>query len=515
MNLSPCARVLAIAPLVATPALAAENLSPEAAERLGLDRAERIELHLAGVPGEATLADVEIAGQRHWIELAPNSLRAAGFQLIEQRDGDRYVTVEADAPLTYRGAIPTLPGVQVAASWLEGGLHARLLNEDGSSLWIEPLLGRLEGATSVDYVLYHDNDVRDTGASCGLDAEVRAQSPIFDPSAVGGGEVMKGGTLKIAELGIDADFEYFQDYGSSNATQNQIESVINTMNLQYENDVAITHEITTIIIRTSPSDPYSTSDPIGLLNQFVNHWNSSQGGIQRDVAHLFTGKNLSGSVIGIAYLNAICSSFGYGLVESDCCGSFASKTDLSAHELGHNWSADHCSCTGFTMNSFLTSANKFSPSQTIPQVINYSNSLGCIDTGPGGPGGGECANTPYGVGAATANIGTLSSTDDAQLGTTWTADFSGFPGNTAGLFIAAGTQASIPFGQGLILIPYQSATATVNVSTNSSGNGTVNVPVPNNPGLAGNSAFVQVGVLDGSFVGGYAFTNGLQVTFCN
>ncbi|MHC4894324.1 MAG: M12 family metallo-peptidase, partial [Planctomycetota bacterium] len=184
-------------------------------------------------------------------------------------------------------------------------------------------------------------------------------------------------------------FEYFSDYGTVAATENRINSIIDTMNLQYENEVAITHQITTIIVRSSSNDPYSSFDAGNFLGQFRSHWINNQQSVQRDVAHLFTGKNLNGGTIGVAYLGAICSTnLGYGLVESDCCGSFATKTDLSAHELGHNWNADHCSCSSpnYTMNPFLTAANRFSPTQTIPAMINYAANRPCLDDGStGGP----------------------------------------------------------------------------------------------------------------------------------
>jgi hypothetical protein len=489
------------------------------AQRLGLNGYEEVELTLAGYPGAHASARLVHGGVEHWIELSPSSVRDVDFQLIEQRDGDTYVQVPTQAPLTYRGIAPTLGAAQVAASWLEDGLYARLLLEDGSSLWIEPLAGRADGAGFDEYVLYRDGDVADHGRTCGTGEAQRVtagQTPLVAPTATG--QVTVGGTVKVAELGVDCDFEYFQDYGSTAATQAQVESVINTMNLQYENEVGITHEITTIIVRTTSNDPYSSTNANTLLNQFVNHWNSSQGSVQRDVAHLFTGKSIQGGVIGIAYLSVICnSSFGYGLVWSDCCGSFASKTDLSAHELGHNWSADHCSCSNpaYTMNPFLTAANRFSPTQTIPQVINYSNGLGCLTTGGGGGGGGNCDNVAYGTNFGGANIGTLSSTTDGQLGGTWTGSYSGFDPNAVGRFIAAGNQATISFGDGTILVNYTNPTVDLNITTNGSGGGAVNVNVPNNPALAGLTAYTQVGFLDASFASGYAFSNGLAVTFCN
>ncbi|MGY8757528.1 MAG: zinc-dependent metalloprotease family protein, partial [Phycisphaerales bacterium] len=80
-------------------------------------------------------------------------------------------------------------------------------------------------------------------------------------------------------------------------------------------------------------DPYTATDAGTFLDQFRTEWNNNQGSVQRDVAHLFTGKNLSGGTIGIAWLGVVCDNYGYGLVESDCCGSFGCTTDLSAHEL--------------------------------------------------------------------------------------------------------------------------------------------------------------------------------------
>ena len=117
------------------------------------------------------------------------------------------------------------------------------------------------------------------------------------------------------------------------------------MNLQYEPEVGITHSITTTLVRTSSNQPYTSSDAGTLLDQFRSEWNSNQSSIQRDVAQLFTGKSIIGGTIGIAWVGAVCTSFGYGMVESDFNGNFASATDLSAHELGHNFGLHHAGKT--------------------------------------------------------------------------------------------------------------------------------------------------------------------------
>ena len=72
-----------------------------------------------------------------------------------------------------------------------------------------------------------------------------------------------------------------------------------------------------LIVRSAPSDPYSTTSSDSLLTQMRTHWNAAQTGVHRDIAHLMTGKNLDGSVIGIASVGVICNSTrGYGLSQT-------------------------------------------------------------------------------------------------------------------------------------------------------------------------------------------------------
>jgi len=117
-----------------------------------------------------------------------------------------------------------------------------------------------------------------------------------------------GAQFCLAELAADADVEYFEDYGSVGAVEARINSITNVVNEQYEQDVEITHVITGIIVRTAEPDPYTATNPNTLLNQFTNHWQANHQGIGYDIAGLFTGKNLQGGTIGVAFLGAVCSS---------------------------------------------------------------------------------------------------------------------------------------------------------------------------------------------------------------
>ncbi|HZL99522.1 MAG TPA: M12 family metallo-peptidase, partial [Planctomycetota bacterium] len=195
---------------------------------------------------------------------------------------------------------------------------------------------------------------------------------------------------KVCEIACDADVEFYTKNASSIAgTQTDIENVLNAVEAIYQADVGIVYTVTTIIVRTVESDPYSVTSPGSLLNQFSNHWNSNQGAIPRDVAHLFTGKNLDGSTIGIAQLNVICNkSAAYGLSQSKYTGSMLYRAGLTAHELGHNWSAQHCNgasdcaimCSG--LGGCTGDVNSFGEGEKA-QIINKKNSVGCLgDPGP-------------------------------------------------------------------------------------------------------------------------------------
>jgi hypothetical protein len=240
--------------------------------------------------------------------------------------------------------------------------------------------------------VYHGDDVIASGGHCA------ALYPPVDTDEVlsgasGGAAAVTG--LFIAELAVDTDYEYFQEFGSVEATVDQIETVINAVNVQYERDVSIRHAITQIVVRTAEPDPYDETDAELLLYEFANHWKTTQSHIQRDVAQLFTGKDLNGGTIGIAWVGGICSVFyGYSVVESNCgsCGSLACKSDLSAHELGHNWGADHCGdedgvydcfprCPEYTMDCYLTCKNRFHATLTIPEIVGYRDGRTCLDLG--------------------------------------------------------------------------------------------------------------------------------------
>jgi hypothetical protein len=401
-----CARTAAVAAgtlLVALPFAQAQEmlndpgLTKAAAAKLGLSSCQLARLVVndnAEIP-QAVVAP--IAGQWVVINLRQHAVRAVNYTQWAQGEGGAWQEVKPGPEVTVRGEIADMAGSVCAGGILTDGLYLRVILPDDSQYWIEPIAGRVDGAAPGTYAIYTPDEMVRGDWRCGTDEHVHG---VHNMGAGGQGDppAPRGATLFTAQLATDADFEYFANYGGVGNVDNRIATVINTMNVQYERDVDITHVITTQLVRTnSATQPYTSTNPNTLLNQLRTDWNNNHGGVTRDDVHLYTGKEVDGNVIGIAFVGVVCDvGNAYGLVQSDFDGNFMSSTDLSAHEIGHNWNAGHCTCSNpaSTMNPFITSINRFTFSNdtnTIGDIDAYRSThtagfpfFGCLTTGGGG-----------------------------------------------------------------------------------------------------------------------------------
>lgn len=150
---------------------------------------------------------------------------------------------------------------------------------------------------------------------------------------------------RVITISTDADAEWFAKYGdSSNAV---IASIINTAEALYHGQLGLRFRIVKQHVYTSGS-PYTSTDSGTLLKQFTqnsaNPGNLGTGAAsfndEVDLKHLFTGKDIDGSVIGIAYIGTVCAapSLAFGVTQNYL---EVANPGIFAHELGHNFGAFH------------------------------------------------------------------------------------------------------------------------------------------------------------------------------
>lgn len=372
---------------------------------IGLTRADIASLTFDADPGLPFTATVPVDSRPVTIRLHPSSVRAPGFRVLAQLPGGDWTDIDPGPVRTYAGTADELPGALVAASLTGDALTAQIIIPGlPGSYWVEPAADRVTLADRANdrsiHLGYWSRAAASPPGVCAADTASGPMSRAAEPS-----QRAVCGNACVAELACDADAEYFNRYGSIAAVQARIEHVISQVNLQYTTEVGIRHQITTILVRTdAASQPYTTNNAGGLLVLFRNTWNAFHAGIPRDTAQLFTGKTLASGVLGIANRGTVCDpSLAYSVVASDCCGTFATVTDLSAHELGHTWNAVHCPCQSpnpaSTMNAALTGANTFVTDisgQSVASITAWRDAAACLDpdTAPEDPPGAPILVSP-------------------------------------------------------------------------------------------------------------------------
>jgi len=352
----------------------------EANRVLGLKKSQVVRPAVVGQFGQAMTVNIQVADQSFALDLHPAKILTDDC-VVQILTEDGWITEEPAPVRAMRGSVVGFPGSMVAATVDETGVLARIQLVDGFDYWIQPLAPETAMAGQLDHVWYSSDDVEEHGGTCGADDIHTDNGGAFEVNV---GQNYNGAGLAIAEVGCDSDRHLHLDLGESvPAVQNRMISTMNALNIQYESQVGIQHQISHMIVRTAGGPPYQSNNPSTLLNLVRNNWNANLGHIQRDVVHHFSGKSFQGSTIGVAYLGVICQlSSAYGIVEN-FTGNFSCLTDLSAHELGHNWNAGHCSCGGFTMNPSITCANNFTTGSR-NSIMNHRDSRNCLNSGPGG-----------------------------------------------------------------------------------------------------------------------------------
>lgn len=327
---------------------------------------------------QAFQIDAPINGAWATLELRVHSIRAENYKVFVQGADGRLTEVEPGPVNTFRGQVAGVPGSSVIGAWTDAGFEAQIITPQGLNYFIEPAKKYLADAPGTEYFVYRNDEVTKDAGLCGVEIDPDHDHEHHD-GIIDNGTGDCGG-MCVAQIGCDADVEFYQQFGSSvTSVENRINTVLNNTSNQYESQCGIQFEISAIIVRTAEPDPYSTSDGSALLNQLQSEWNSNQGAIERDIIHLFTGKDITtsgqgNSTIGIASLGVVCTNNNVGAVEHITPNSCA--FDLSAHEIGHNWNATHC-CAGTTMNPSLTCANNFAQT-SIDQIVAHRNTRTCL-----------------------------------------------------------------------------------------------------------------------------------------
>ncbi|HRQ73728.1 MAG TPA: M12 family metallo-peptidase, partial [Phycisphaerales bacterium] len=186
-----------------------------------------------------------------------------------------------------------------------------------------------------------------------LAGDGRRRALQHDVDAVGGGLAEAGGgeggvrngPCRVVRVAIDSDFEYTSWLfgGNADASAAYVLTLMSAVSEIFTYELNVRLVVPYVRVFTQDDDPYGGGDRLGEL---LNHWRATKGGVQRDLAHLFSG-NFGG---GVAYVSVMCSK-DWGYAVSGVGGWFPYPLQdhhsgnwdpfVVAHELGHNFGTLH------------------------------------------------------------------------------------------------------------------------------------------------------------------------------
>lgn len=290
------------------------------------------------------------------------------------------------------------PTATIRFDLMPSGFHSMILSERGTVL-VDPY-----SKNDTDhYISYLKEDGQAVESfACDFDSQnavdqiskVKKKGFLdFVPdAAVASPSVNSGTQLRTYRLAVAATNEYAQAVGGNTiaGTLAAQTTIMNRVNGIYERDLAIRMVIianNNLIVYagdqlcggvacTGGNDPYSNNDGSTMLTQNVNNLNSVIGAANFDIGHVFsTG---GGGVAGLGVACGSTKARGVTGLSNPVGDAFA--VDYVAHELGHQWGANH-TFNGGTGN--CSGSNRNGPSAYEPgggvTIMGYAGICGNQD----------------------------------------------------------------------------------------------------------------------------------------
>lgn len=317
-------------------------------------------------------------GRRFVVSLEPNDKLSP---LLQSKSG-----VTPDVQL-YRGQIDGSANSWARLAIADGQWQGMLW--DGADLYVIEPVAKLHDSLPANAkadgnatAIFRLADVVMTpgAASCGSDTTVDAKASKGTEAYSSLLNELKGtpaimqalGASKRLEISALGDSLFMNRYGTEAQARAEILLRLNNVDGIFSSQLGVEITVPSIDIGDSLS---STTAASSLLSELADLRKRSRNLYSRGLTHMFTGRDLDGTTVGIAYMDSLCDSqWGVGLSEASSRSAWTESL-IAAHEIGHNFGAPHDGDAGGECASTPIGQYLMSPS------INGSDRFSACSTG--------------------------------------------------------------------------------------------------------------------------------------
>ena len=308
------------------------------------------------------------------LELSETDLLAADYS-IETASGATVRSEKSPSITTYVGQVSDQPNSVVAITMGDNFIHG-FIRTGKSEINIEPMRYYHHDAAADDVMIYlTSSQKKKKTVSCALTGALEEK---FNKAIEAAEDSKKDAeTCVEIDMAIASDYSMVEFYGDVQAVEYHAIAILNAVQTNY--DTEFETEIKFNLVRQyvsdcSSCDPWTKSnDTETLLNSF-RKWSRDYWNTEIDQSSLWSRRDFSlkgnNSANGLAWVNTICTNFSSLIVEDNDTGE--RKRVLFAHELGHNFGAQHDPAgSEYIMASPLVETNQWSPTSLSTINGNY------------------------------------------------------------------------------------------------------------------------------------------------
>jgi hypothetical protein len=299
-------------------------------------------------------------GRQFELTLAPNT------RLIEQ-----LAAAKAESSLRlYRGSV-----AGIEKSWVRLAAKGEALQGmiwDGSELYVieSPDAG---GATIIfrlaDVLIEQGATACASGSSTGQQKADAAFESLLGELKNAPAIMQAAGATRRLTISALGDAEFLQRHASEAEARDAIAARLNNVDGIFSSQLGVEIRVGALFMNDATSAAVSSATaPNTLLRDLARQRRQSSQLSSFGLTHLFTGRDLEGTTIGIAYIGALCQTE-YSAALTELRNTWLDSL-VTAHEIGHTFGADHdgdpagtCSGTnssGYLMGAIVSGSNDFS-----------------------------------------------------------------------------------------------------------------------------------------------------------